>query len=294
VVFPGIKSGNRFAYLGMLNETPAATAVLKIADKAKFCHLYIKPEFQDISLGDLFFAMMALDVKRKAMEIHFTLPESLWHKKIDFFKSFGFSDVHKSQIQYRLFEEELKCSANFETVWNKTLEKIPKIIQKLSSHERSIFNGLIISINPSYSEKILSGEKTVEIRKKFNSKWNGITVTLYSTRDTKAIVGTARIKNIIQHHPKFIWEKFGDKIGCSEKEFIEYCGNDLSVYAIFLTDIEPFDHPIYLTQLDSFMNYSLAPPQSYSIIGKSENWTKALSVAEIIQGKFKISPQVYG
>ena len=94
-VLPGIKTKERVGYIGFNNEEPIVSAVLKRGKYSKFCHLHIDKKFQNNNFGDLFFAMMALDIRNSAVEAHFTLPESLWFEKKSFFQSFGFQRAVK-------------------------------------------------------------------------------------------------------------------------------------------------------------------------------------------------------
>src|ERR1022692_4870480 len=169
-VLPGIKTDERVAYIGFDNDVPFVSAVVKKGKESKFCHLHIDHEFRNQNIGELFFSLMAFEVKKFAKEIHFTLPENLWIEKKKFFNSFGFENAIKSETQYRLFEEELKCSAPIEKVWESVLDILPKLIKQNSS-PNDIINGLVMSIQPAFCNKILNGDKVVEIRRKFNKKW---------------------------------------------------------------------------------------------------------------------------
>ena len=110
-VIPGLKSSERIAYVAYEGDNPIASAVLKLGKRAKFCHLRIHQDFQDLDLGQMFFTQMTLEARHHASEIHFTLPESLWIRKREFFESFGFASIAKALRQYRHGEEELSCSA---------------------------------------------------------------------------------------------------------------------------------------------------------------------------------------
>src|SRR6266498_1787465 len=80
-VLPGIRKDERVAFIGYLNERPAVSAVVKKGSDAKFCHLRIHEALQDSNLGEVFFSLMALEIRDLAKGIHFTLPESLWKEK---------------------------------------------------------------------------------------------------------------------------------------------------------------------------------------------------------------------
>ena len=90
-VISGLISGERIALIGYIDNSPTVSAIVKLGRHSKFCHLHIKKDIRDENLGDIFFALMARQVKDVAREIHFTLPESLWVDKHNFFKSFYFN-----------------------------------------------------------------------------------------------------------------------------------------------------------------------------------------------------------
>lgn len=286
-VLPGILEGNRVAYVGLNNESPVVSAVLKLGVHSKICHLHIDEGIRDKHLGDLFFSMMVLDAKRRANEVHFTLPESVWFEKVDFFRSFGFQHVTKSTSQYRSFEDELKCSAPFREVWQRVLEKLPRIITSLTKTQDSIFSGILMSIKPEYIKKIQSGEKVVEIRSKFNSRWRGCRITIYSSRPLQALHGYATIENVMEGPPEQIWSQFGDNIGGSKKDFDTYTSSLQKVYAITLKNYEPYLNPISFSQLEGLLNQqSLRPPQSYFSLEKNIDWARAVSIAELLHNRF--------
>ena len=286
-VLPGIIEEKRAAYLGLNNESPVVSAVVKLGVHSKICHLHIDKEIQDRHLGDLFFSMMILDAKRRANEVHFTLPESLWCEEVNFFQSFGFQHVTKAPSQYRSYEDELKCSAPFGEVWQRVLDKLPKIITSLTKTQESIFSGILMSIKPEYVDKIQNGAKVVEIRSKFNTKWQGCRITIYSSRPLQALHGYATIENVTEGSPEQIWSRFGDDIGVSKKDFDTYTGSLPKVYAITLKNYEPYLNPISFAQLEGLLNQqSLRPPQSYFSLEKNIDWARAVSIAELLHNRF--------
>jgi len=292
-VLPDIKRSKRKAYLCLNNDEPVATAVVKLGKQAKFCHLHIQPGIREQHLGDLFFSMMALDVKRHAGEVHFTVPESLWVEKKLFFQSFGFNEAEKTSKRYRAFEEELRCSASFTTVWQKTLEKLPVIVETLTRNEDNIFNGLVMSVKPKYVEKIQEGEKVVEIRRKFSTKWKNCRVTIYSSSPIQGLQGHATITDVIKNSPKNIWEKFGPDLGCSKKDFEDYTESRSQIYAVLLKDFQAYTSPLFLDQISYLLNEDLKPPQSHLALEKNELWSGAVSIAELLHGRFRLQTSTF-
>lgn len=291
-VLPGILNGTRIAYLGFYNDQPVVTAIAKKGESTKFCHLHIDKNIQDKNLGELFFSLMVLDVRHIADGIHFTLPESLWESEKKFFNSFGFNSALKSETQYRRSEQELSCSATFDQVWSSTLEKLPKLIDLHSIDERNISNGLLMSIRPYFANRIIHGDKVVEIRKKFNHKWSKRRVTLYSSHPTKSVIGYAIINSVVSNSPDKIWETFGHQLGCTKSEFDNYTSGLSKVYAIQLAEVKPYLSPMPLSQLSWFLNESLVPPQSYSSLKSNRSWLNAISIADLLQGRFSTITQM--
>src|SRR5579864_105284 len=65
-VLPGLKSAERNAYVAFEDEKPIASAVMKRGERAKFCHLRIHRDFQDMDLGQMFFTIMTLEARHLA------------------------------------------------------------------------------------------------------------------------------------------------------------------------------------------------------------------------------------
>jgi predicted transcriptional regulator len=286
-VVPGLKSSERIGYVAYEGEKPVASAVLKLGERSKFCHLRIHEEFQDQDLGQMFFTLMTLEIRHRAKEVHFTLPESLWCKRSRFFKSFGFSSATKASRQYRHGDAELSCSAPLSTVLSAVLKTIPALVTKFSVGGRSLGSDLLISVKPKYAERLLAGAKFVEIRRRFSKKWLGCKAVLYASRPQGALVGEATINAITCGQPNDIWSRFESRMGCSWEEFESYVASAKEVCAIELDNIVPYLSPVPLDQVEYLMQEELRPPQSYCEldIEKNSAWAKAVSVAALLHGR---------
>jgi len=288
-VIPGLKSSRRIAYIAYEDEKPVASAVLKRGDRSKFCHLKIHKDFQDKYLGQIFFTLMTLQVRRIAKEVYFTLPESLWSEKSEFFRSFAFDAVSKASRQYRHGDTELICTAPLPSVWSALVEKLPALAGKFSVGGYSLDNKVLMSIKPIYAEKVFAGEKTVEIRRKFSKKWAGCKIALYSSRPVSSLVGEATIRSVTSATPDQIWEEFGPSIGCSYAEFKAYSGTTKEVSAIVLGDVIRYFDQISLDQVSHLTRQDLRPPQSHFELGpeKAKSWAQAVSIASLLHGRLK-------
>ena len=128
---------------------------------------------------------------------------------------------------------------------------------------------ILISIKPEFVEKILSGEKTIELRKSKPDAATGDLIILYSTAPVKAIVGFCVIDNIIVGKPGVFWDKHHADCGIDKMRFFEYYENYNKVIGIKLKEIYRLPKKINLQTVRS--NWPrFSPPQTYKYLSKSE------------------------
>ncbi|MCP4721343.1 MAG: hypothetical protein GY860_17960 [Desulfobacteraceae bacterium] len=145
-----------------------------------------------------------------------------------------------------------------------------------------------MSIKPEFVEKIQDGSKVIEIRKKFSKKWRGCRISIYSSSPEQAIVGYSTIDRIDKDSPNNIWDKFESSICCSKKQFDEYVKDSKKIFAIHLKNFEPYRSPLFLSQLSYILKRDIIAPQSYLSLGNSRDWSDAISVAELLHGRFQL------
>lgn len=291
-VTPGLRNAERVAFIGYVDEKPCVSAVVKRGAVAKFCHLHIAKDLQNLNLGDVFFSLMANEVRDLAQRVYFTLPESVWNSKGEFFRSFNFSDRHKASVQYRLFEEELECDAPFLEVWRAVSTKLPHLSSLYCNNGGPLSSDLLLSIHPKHVARIFDGTKRYELRRKFSTKWLGHRVNIYATEPAMQLVGQATVRSVIRNSPTALWDRLGPELGCSQEDFDRYTSDAEEVFAIELGEVTPFRVPVSRKEVGAMLNESLVPPQSYCLLESSRGWGKAVSVARLLQGAF--SAQVRG
>jgi predicted transcriptional regulator len=283
-VLSGVRYHERVAFVGYLDEIPVISAVVKKGAEAKFCHLRINDDLQNAHLGELFFAIMTLEIRDLAKTIHFTLPQTLWHAKAKFFQSFGFESAKLAETQYRLFDRELLCNSTFANVWQRTLDKFPKLYRLYKTGSFFSDDELLLSVRPQNADNILKKRKTVEIRRKFSKRWLGQKINLYASSPMMSLIGEARIACIVEKDAESIWARYHEHVACSRMEFDSYAQNADSLYAIELDDIRSYSRPISLDQMSQLTHEQLRPPQSYCTLERNRPWAKAISVAAYIRG----------
>jgi len=291
-VSAGLRSGHRMGLVALINERPVAAAVLKRGLVTKICHLKIDESARSRSLGDLLFSLMTLDVRHRAERVRFTLPESVWEERRNFFQAFSFSTAEKADRQYRLFDTELYSETPFRHLFEASKDKLPRLFGQLAIGQHSLVTGAVLAVQPRPLEQILSGIKTVELRTRFSTRWEGRRVSLYGTHPISGLAGEATVSRVIESHPDTIWEHFGSLTGCSRSEYDSYVGTRASIQAIMLTDVRAFPDPVPLAQLKYLLGVDLPAPQSYLSLENHDGWLTAVVLAAALQGSLRIGTPV--
>lgn len=121
---------------------------------------------------------------------------------------------------------------------------------------------VVLSIKPVYSEKILAGQKTVELRRRFPvAAPQGALAYIYSSSPVKAIVGTASIRDVLKLPIEQIWTEFETKAFIERPLFDKYFEGLDYGYALVFDDVKSFTRPLPLHELRE--KFGFEPPQSF-------------------------------
>lgn len=281
-VIPGLKDKARIALLVYHDGRPTAASVLKKGDETKLCSLRVLPDEQGKRIGSLLMALIGLEIRHSAEGLHFTIPEQLWSEKGEFFQDYGFVNRGPAHAQYRLFDQELACRADFHNFWDAVLLRLPSVADHFTMGGNSLNCDLVLSILPTHAQKIISGKKKIEIRRKFSKKWKGANVLLYASSPQREFLGEAIIGDIITATPETIWSNWENDIGCTFEEFTTYSRGAAELSALMLIDVKPFKHPIFITQMQHLIKQDLVPPQSHCEVKNNTVWPLALSLSSLL------------
>jgi predicted transcriptional regulator len=282
-VSPDIEKGKRSAILIYSGEDPVASAVIRKGDQAKLCSMRITPGNQHSWLGHYMMSLVALDLRHQANSIHFTLPESMWEEYGEFFAKYGFICHGEAGHQYRLFDEELACSAPYQSVFQKVLSELHDVLVQMQLPKEKPLPELLMSIKPLFVDRILEGKKTVEIRTEFPVRWKGARVVFYASDPRQELAGEGVIEDVTIDTPTNIWERFGLSIGCTRDEYLGYCGPHLRVSALKFKDVIPYLNRVPRSQLEVLMDEDLRPPVSYARVLKNRGWLTAISLSKVLR-----------
>jgi len=128
---------------------------------------------------------------------------------------------------------------------------------------------LFLSLRPEFAEMIITGKKTVELRRIRPKASSGTIVIVYASSPVKKILGTCIVENISTGTPREIWNLHGVSTGLGWTTLAHYLqGKDHGV-AITVGSPLRFDVPVPLEKVRKCLGES-APPQSFRYIGIAE------------------------
>ena len=121
---------------------------------------------------------------------------------------------------------------------------------------------LVLSIKPEYSTKIVSGQKTVELRRRFTANVQpGAIVLIYESSPTRALIGLASIAEVLHGPTNTIWKRFADEACIGRNDFDSYFAGTKTGFAIRLRGARRLKRALELQELRS--RFQFEPPQSF-------------------------------
>lgn len=122
---------------------------------------------------------------------------------------------------------------------------------------------IIISIHPVFVDKILSGEKQFEFRKRFPE--NIRYMLIYTTSPVKKITALAEIDYIIMGAPANVWKKTRKTSGVTKSFFDMYFSGRKNAYAVKIKKVFKFNNPLNINDIDRIST----APQSYTYLNNN-------------------------
>lgn len=126
----------------------------------------------------------------------------------------------------------------------------------------------IISIKPNFAEAILSGDKSIELRRRIPQIATNARLWIYATLPVGAVVGSATVKRIIRGSPNEVWSKGGNQAGLNRASFDNYFDGAHEAIGIILSDVRR-GRPVSIAKLRSIRS-GFHPPQVIARISEAE------------------------
>lgn len=129
---------------------------------------------------------------------------------------------------------------------------------------------ILVSIKPEYVERILAGEKKVELRRRSPHRVaDGGTMLIYETTPRRAIVASCDVIAVETLPLGALWRRYGHVSGITRRAFNEYYKGCATGVALRLGNVRSAKRQLDLDRMRS--TYELTPPQSFAYIGPALN-----------------------
>ena len=124
---------------------------------------------------------------------------------------------------------------------------------------------IILSIRPQYSEKIMDGSKTVELRRRFPMHISNRSLAyIYSTSPVRALVGTLEIEDVLKLPISVMWKQYGHYACIARADFDAYFSGLDEGFALEVGGVKPLPRSLGLTELRE--RFGFRPPQSFQYL----------------------------
>ncbi|WNV87649.1 hypothetical protein [Umezawaea sp. Da 62-37] len=127
---------------------------------------------------------------------------------------------------------------------------------------------VVISLRPRFADAILSGGKTVELRRHRMAAPLGTLLIIYCSAPVMAVVGTVLLEERDTDTPTALWRRYRDHMGLSRAEFREYLSGLAMATALTLRDAQPLKAPLPLRDLRR--DGLFQPPQSFRYLSPAD------------------------
>lgn len=128
---------------------------------------------------------------------------------------------------------------------------------------------LLVSLRPRFASLLLSGEKTVEVRRTSPDVQPNSLVLMYESSPTRRLVGRGRVRAIDVAPPAEIWRRHGAATGVTGEEFDAYFEGTTRAVAITIADARALARPASLDELRQRWA-DFRPPQSFRYLSPSQ------------------------
>lgn len=102
---------------------------------------------------------------------------------------------------------------------------------------------ILMSINPIYADKILSGTKKYEYRKVKAKKDKVNKIVIYATYPIMKVVGEVEVKDILEETPEKLWNVTKEYSGVTKQFYDNYFNKSSKAIAYKLGKIKKYDEP---------------------------------------------------
>ena len=115
-----------------------------------------------------------------------------------------------------------------------------------------------MSIHPTWATAILSGTKTVELRRR-RLAIDIDRVYMYATAPVSRVVGWFTVRGVMVETPRNVWRRWGREAAIDRATYDHYFRDASAAVAIIIGEVAAFPEPVSLSSCLGIRR----PPQSY-------------------------------
>jgi len=128
---------------------------------------------------------------------------------------------------------------------------------------------LFLSIKPEFAEKILTGEKRVELRRTRPKIEPGDLILLYATAPWKRVTGYCTVECVMHGRPAHLWPEVRDRCAIKRSHYDAYFCGATTAFGIEVSNPHRFEDDLGLADLkDRCPDFRV--PQSYRYVAYLE------------------------
>lgn len=125
---------------------------------------------------------------------------------------------------------------------------------------------MVLSVHPRHAARIISGHKTVELRRTRPNVKVGQPVALYVTSPTSAVLATCRIAHVNIGAPNDVKPRVLEAAGVTNEQYDRYYDRCERAVVLHLSDVTEVPHPITLHQIRETSAWH--PPQTWHFMNR--------------------------
>jgi len=121
---------------------------------------------------------------------------------------------------------------------------------------------ILISVHPRHVDSMISGQKTVELRRRPLKLSSGCRVWIYCTLPRGSVEAVGIVADVVAANPPEIWRTYGNHCGITKAEFdTYYSGTDIA-YAIVFSSVRKLSLTFALGEIRRHLA-TFHPPQFF-------------------------------
>ena len=137
---------------------------------------------------------------------------------------------------------------------------------------------LLLSVHPVFAKAILSGQKTVEIRRVRPDVAPGSLAFLYASAPMKALLGVFEVDRIVTKPVSSLWRLVSGQALITKSEYDRYVAGVSHAHAILIANSWNLLEPLSLDQIRAIWP-GFRPPQSFRYLATADAKATTLSRA---------------